>query len=1426
MVQRVWDSIRVFVVKKMGEKLLRICLMMAVFAMVVVATPGEGFAATDVCLAVTDNNQTGTNVSSRQSVFIRDDLDENGTCTHAFVANTSIGNMGTDIGLNRVAVTLNTFDNNSPAGSATGVKIDIDSNYTIHSMAVTVGGVSTTVAQNVESFIYNTVTTATSFNAVIQIQRNTDNRVFDFTVSKAANSDTLNSISFVPSGGNPEINVKGFSGATSTDIDNGDISPNGGDGTLFTSAPLANFGSHTQNYTIENLGAGALTLGASAVTLSGSSDFSVEQQPATSVGASATTTFKIKFTPTSVTQQDATVSIANNDSNEAPYTFAIRAIGTFRPTLDKTFSPSTIIVGGTSTITYTITDPALIFSGVQTDILPAGLVVASAPNTTTTCSNGDFNSPSAGSSTISFNISLDGSCALTIDVTASTPGVFLDPIASTSSPIADISGATDTLTVVAAVPEINVVGGGNNINDGDTTPQTVDGTAFSEALVNTTTTSSTFTIQNTGTGTLTLGANAVSITGTHSGDYTVTAQPATTVAAGGNTQFMVQFAPTVMGARNAIININNDDGDETPYDFAITGEGLPLVTLTKSISLGTIIAGETATYTYTYNNPTGALHGGVTNSFTDNLPANLIVATPNNTTSTCFSAGLIALAGASTISTTGVIIGVGGCQLTVDVTSNVPATYIDPVETLGQIIDPASNLSATLTVIAAAPLQASVEFERLVNYREKNQELTLTLENTTSVAATNVVMTFNLPAGMRKHEASIDSNANCSGGTFTGGQGATSFSYGNGSIPGNSSCIISFKVVSSTTGTKMLSTGVITSNLGVTTAASAQTNIAPLPTHAISYSPVTIAVGQVSTLTFSITTYDEDSGNLNDVAVGMELPAGLKVAPTENVGGTCNSQGDTVASDRLSFTLYGSTSPQPTCTHSIDVIGEVVGSYTTPSKTIFFGSDITAGITTPSANATLTVTSGSSSTGEVTIIQNIVGGDTSVSFTSATSALNFALTTVNGQGQILAPNVAEGTHEITAADLSPQGYGLESIMCSDSDSTGDVSTRTATINLASNEAVTCTFSMIETREVTSVQIADYMGARNTLLLSHQPERNRRLEKLKSEIGDGENSEGEVGLISGSINSFAGVPINSLTLNGKTPLPFNATVSDDTFSFNTSLREIISSGKGSSYAASNNINKSKWDIWSEGHFARFDDDSSTSGRFGVIYGGIEHLVKPNMLIGIMGQYDWLEQKTDKNGAKTSGTGWMIGPYSTLKLDENLYFDIRGAWGRSRNKINPFGIYEDTFETERWLISSALIGEFKLNNLTIKPAVSLQYIEDAQSAYTDSLNVSVPRQTISQGDLRFGPRITFNGKLTKGTLFTPWAQIEGVYTFGQEGLYSRGSFASQADGLTAKLQAGFSVSSHNGTKLNVSGNVTNLGSSANAYGASFKLTIPLK
>lgn len=120
-------------------------------------------------------------------------------------------------------------------------------------------------------------------------------------------------------------------------------------------------------------------------------------------------------------------------------------------------------------------------------------------------------------------------------------------------------------------PEMDVLGSGISIADGDITPSPTDNTDYGTGIFGQTY-DRTFTITNTGNAPLNLtGSPLVQIGGTHPGDFTLLTPPAATIAAAGSTTFTVRFSPLAIGLRRATLNIPNNDLNENPYNFDIQG---------------------------------------------------------------------------------------------------------------------------------------------------------------------------------------------------------------------------------------------------------------------------------------------------------------------------------------------------------------------------------------------------------------------------------------------------------------------------------------------------------------------------------------------------------------------------------------------------------------------------------------------------------------------------------------------------------------------------------------------------------------------------------------------------------------------------------------------------------------------------------------
>ena len=172
----------------------------------------------------------------------------------------------------------------------------------------------------------------------------------------------------------------------------------------------------------------------------------------------------------------------------------------------------------------------------------------------------------------------------------------------------------------SAVREIQLTGNGKTIPNGNSTATKDAGTDFGDAEATVQMVTRTFTISNDGTGPLALtSVPAVQITG--SGAFSVVAQPASSIPGGGLVTVQIKFMPVAAGLHTATVNIANDDPDESAYQFAISGTGLPpapeIAVSPAAIAVTLPVAGVSSVPLTIANTGAGALHHTVTTSQTD-----------------------------------------------------------------------------------------------------------------------------------------------------------------------------------------------------------------------------------------------------------------------------------------------------------------------------------------------------------------------------------------------------------------------------------------------------------------------------------------------------------------------------------------------------------------------------------------------------------------------------------------------------------------------------------------------------------------------------------------------------------------------------------------------------------------------------------------
>lgn len=400
----------------------------------------------------------------------------------------------------------------------------------------------------------------------------------------------------------------------------------------------------------------------------------------------------------------------------------------------------------------------------------------------------------------------------------------------------------------------------------------------------------------------------------------------------------------------------------------------------------------------------------------------------------------------------------------------------------------------------------------------------------------------------------------------------------------------------------------------------------------------------------------------------------------------------------------------------------------------------------------------------------------SVTFSEDVTGFEFSDINVNG-GHVTALTGSGSSYLVT---ITPTG-ALDRILISVA---GNSVTNAAGLgNKVSNVVFIINLTESETKEI----IADLLRRRGELILASQPSRQRRIDR-----------------INGVQNGRTGVNLSYFGFSNFFNAPVNASLSDQSYSYNFSSPIF---GFGQSHLKEGE--RADLEFWSEGKINILDNADGSDGMFAIAHMGVDRLVTDKLLLGGTIQFDWIDQKASVTTGEQSGYGWIAGPYALYKLNDNLYFDVRMGLGKSYNTISPYGTYKDNFTTDRQLFSAALVGEFNVDDWTISPTLSFDYLKSSQRAYTNGLGANISAQDVITRQMSFSPRISYQFQLGDGVSLTPWAEVIGTLDFSQ--LSIRTDIRGGAD---------YSTSKNSFVSLGI--NYDGVGDDENAYGVSARIS----
>lgn len=665
---------------------------------------------------------------------------------------------------------------------------------------------------------------------------------------------------------------------------------------------------------LANTCGGTATAGSGSISLSGGS-----------LSASGTCTVVLNVTGiTAGTQNNTTGAVSSTEGGAGNVaTASITVVAP--PSIAKAFQVPAAPVNQAVTLSLTITNPnaGTFLTGVSvTDTFPAGLVVSSFNALSNSCNGTATATPGSGSVSLTAGTIPPGSnCTVLLNVQGATVGTLTNVTGAVSSTEGGTGNPASATLTVDAPPAIAKAFGAASIPVGGTTtltftianpnPGAITGVSFSDSFPGGVLVATANGLVNTCGGTVTAVPSATSVQLTGG-----------SIAANSNCTVTLNVTGTFVGAKNNITgNVGSNEGG--PGNTALaTLDVLDPPLLSNAFGASTIPINGSTTLTFSVTNSDFDPLSGI--SFTDSLPAGLVVATPNGLTTTC-NGTVTATAGSGSVSLTGASLGVSsGCTVTVNVTGTTAGVKTNVTGAITST-EGGTGSTATATTTVVAPPTIAKAFGAASIPVNGSTGLTFTLTNpNASSPLTAISFTDVLPSGLVV-AASNGPTSTCAFPTVTAATGSGSISVATQTLVPGGTCTVSIDVTGTTAGVKNNVTGAVSSPEGGTgsTAAATVTVVAP-PTIAKVFGASSIPLNGSTSLTFTITNPNGATA-LSGVSFNDALPAGLAIATPNALTTTCGGTATaTAASSSVSLT-GGSLSASGTCTVAVNVTGTTAG---------------------------------------------------------------------------------------------------------------------------------------------------------------------------------------------------------------------------------------------------------------------------------------------------------------------------------------------------------------------------------------------------------------------------------------------------------------------------------------------------------------------
>ena len=1262
-------------------------------------------------------------------------------------------------------------------------------------------------------------------------------------------------------------------------------------------------------------GGGTITAGAGSgsISLSGAV-----------LAASSQCNFSVNVKATTVGTKDNSVEVDDTTAGAGNTSDASINVNTpLAPSISNAFGAASIAMNGSTSLSFTITNPngGIDLSAISfTDNLPAGLEVSNPDGLTGSCGGGTITA-GAGSASISLSgaaLAASAQCTFSVNVKGTAAGAkdnsvqVSDTTAGTGN-TADASVTVDALLAPSMTKAFGAasiaLNGSTSLSFTITNPNVgtdLSAISFTDSLPAGLEVSNPDGLTGScGGGTITsvAGSGSVSLSGA-------------ALAASAQCTFSVNVTGTTAGVKNNSAQVSDTTaGAGNTADASVTVDALLPPSMTKAFGTASMAVNASTSLSFTITNPNSATTLSAI-SFTDSLPAGLVVSTPNGLAGSCGGGTITSVAGAGSVSLSGAALAASAqCTFSVNVTGTTAGTKNNSVQVSDTTSGAGNTATASITIGGAAPPTIAKAFGAASIPLNGSTSLTFTVTNPNAGATLSAIsFTDTLPAGLVVSTPNGLSGS-CGGGTITSVAGAGSVSLSAAALASSSFCTFSVNVTGTTGGVKNNSVQVsdATAGAGNTANASITVGAAAPPVIAKAFGAASIALNGSTSLSFTITNPNAGTA-LSGVAFTDTLPAGLVVSTPSGLTGSCGGGTITSTAGAGSVSLSGAAlAASAACTFAVHVTGTSSGlktnSVSVTSTNAGAGNTASASLTVAAAVAptvtSVTPAKWSPAGGDTVVLTGTqfigvtavtFGGAPATSYVvnSATTitavtpphaagAASVSVTTSGGAGSVSGAYVVAPTTVQVASSLNPSTVGQSvtftaTVASGFGSPTGNVTFLDAgaaigTGAIAGGKANFTTTALAHgSHTITARYAGDAAFAPSTSAALTQtvntPLDSLRLHALEVAVTQAEaQSSGDAfsGAVTSAISDGFAEDGGALVTPGQNGLHVNftdrpgaagptaarlasyyarvmASRTNTTFEMeraryaqpggpaaigmDRSLTAPLADGGLNTTAASTPLaladaNTSPaqnapapvtgWRLWADVRGAGWNTDQTVGGiRGGQVnsYVGLTRKLSPSLLVGAMTGWEGFNYTSSSLNGRMKGDGWTAGGYLGWKLVPGVRLDA--AFGRSGLHYDgESGAAAGSFSGGRWLANGGLSGLYRLHPVEIEPSAKVYALWETDDAYVDTLGTAQASNRFSLGRASVGAKAAYPMLSNPGTTLAPYAGVYADYYFSSSNAVSLVP-TQIVQGWAARVTGGLAYTVSGGPNLSLGAELGGIGS----------------